>query len=473
MRKDNVPILEMSRRAFLHSSAHGLGLAALGSLLNSGQTSAMASSQHAPSAKRVISLFQSGGPSQMDLFDPKPNLQQERGKELPASIRGSQRITTMTSKQEALPILPSPYQFTKHGQSGIDMSELLPHLGRVADELCLIRSMHTEAINHDPAITFFQTGFPLAGRPAIGSWASYGLGTLNADLPAYLVLTSRSTAGGAQPLYSRLWNAGFLPTEHSGVKLRNTGDPVYYLADPPGIDRAMRRDILNDIAALNRAQHAVIGDPEIESRITQYEMAFRMQASVPELADISDEPESVLKLYGPNVRKPGSFARNCLLARRLAERDVRFVQLFHMGWDQHSKLTEALARQCLDTEQPTAGLIQDLKQRGLLDDTLVVWGGEFGRTVYAQDPGEKAGRDHHPRCFTQLMCGGGVKGGHVHGATDDFCYNITESPVHVHDLNATIMHLLGIDHKRLTYRFQGRDYRLTDVHGDVVNGILG
>ena len=257
------------------------------------------------------------------------------------------------------------------------------------------------------------------------------------------------------------------------MKLRNTGDPVYYLADPPGIDRAMRRDILNDIAALNRAQHAVIGDPEIESRITQYEMAFRMQASVPELADISDEPESVLKLYGPNVRKPGSFARNCLLARRLAERDVRFVQLFHMGWDQHSKLTEALARQCLDTEQPTAGLIQDLKQRGLLDDTLVVWGGEFGRTVYAQDPGEKAGRDHHPRCFTQLMCGGGVKGGHVHGATDDFCYNITESPVHVHDLNATIMYLLGIDHKRLTYRFQGRDYRLTDVHGDVVNGILG
>ncbi len=472
MKADDVSVLEMGRRAFLQSSAHGLGMAALGSLLQQGSASAAANGHHAPRAKRVISLFQSGGPSQMDLFDPKLRLKHAHGLELPPSIRGNQRITTMTSKQDALPILPSPYQFAKHGQSGIDMSDLLPHLSSVADELCVIRSMHTEAINHDPAITFFQTGFPLAGRPAIGSWASYGLGTLNADLPAYLVLTSRATAGGAQPLYSRLWHAGFLPTEHSGVKLRNTGDPVYYLADPPGIDRAMRRDILDDVAQLNREQHAVVGDPEIESRIAQYEMAFRMQASVPELADISDEPESVLKLYGPNVTTPGTFARNCLLARRLAERDVRFVQLFHMGWDQHAKLMEALPRQCRDTEQATAGLIQDLKQRGMLDDTLVVWGGEFGRTVYAQDPGEKAGRDHHPRCFTQLVCGGGVKAGHVHGETDDYCYNITQDPVHVHDLNATIMHLLGIDHERLTYRFQGRDYRLTDVHGTVVRGIL-
>jgi hypothetical protein len=421
----------------------------------------------------VIYLFMSGGPSQMDLFDPKPNLEKERGKELPKSVRGDQRITTMTSKQKSLPVLPSPYKFAKHGQSGMELSELLPHWGELADDLCVIRSMQTEAINHDPAITFFQTGFQLAGRPSIGSWVSYGLGAMNRDLPAYLVLTSRATAGGAQPLYSRLWDSGFLAAEHSGVKLRNTGDPVYFLDNPPGIDREMRRDMLDDMGKLNRVRHAILGDPAIESRTAQYEMAFRMQASLPELADISDEPEDVLKLYGPNVTKPGTYARNCLVARRLAERDVRFIQLSHMGWDQHAKLTEALPRQCRDTEQPTAGLIKDLKQRGLLDDTLIVWGGEFGRTTYAQDPGDKAGRDHHPRCFTQVLCGAGVKGGHIHGETDDFCYNVTKNPVHVHDLNATIMHLMGIDHEKLTFKYQGRNYRLTDVHGKVVAGILG
>jgi len=466
------PLL-LGRRSFLQTSAHGFGALALGSLLFDEEGEAATVVPENARVRRVIYLFMSGGPSQMDLLDPKPGLEKERGKELPESVRGDQRITTMTSVQKTLPVLPSPYKFEKHGQCGMELSELLPHWGEAADDLCLIRSMETEAINHDPAITFFQTGFQLAGRPSIGSWVSYGLGALNRDLPAYIVLTSRATAGGAQPLYSRLWDSGFLPAEHSGVKLRNTGDPVYYLHNPPGIDRGIRRDILDDVGALNRRRHAVVGDPAIESRIAQYEMAFRMQASVPELADISKEPEHVLKLYGPNVGKQGTFARNCLVARRLAERDVRFIQLFHMGWDQHEKLTEALPRQCRDTEQPVAGLIADLKQRGLLKDTLVVWGGEFGRTIYAQKPGDKAGRDHHPRCFTQMLAGAGVKNGHVHGATDDYCYNVAKDPVHVHDLNATLMHLLGVDHEKLTFKFQGRDYRLTDVHGKVVKDILG
>ena len=462
----------LGRRSFLQDSGHGLGALALGSLLFDKEGRAATVMPQNAKVRRVISLFMSGGPSQMDLLDPKPGLEKERGKELPPSVRGEQRITTMTSGQKELPVLPSPFKFSAHGQSGLELSELLPHWGDVADDLCVIRSMKTEAINHDPAITFFQTGFQLAGRPSIGSWVSYGLGALNRDLPAYIVLTSRSTSGGAQPLYSRLWNSGFLPAEHSGVKLRNTGDPVYFLENPPGIDRGIRRDTLDDLQRLNQKRHAVIGDPAIESRIAQYEMAFRMQASVPELADISKEPEHVLKLYGPNVGKQGSFARNCLVARRLAERDVRFIQLFHMGWDQHDKLKETLSRQCRDTEQPVAGLIKDLKQRGLLKDTLVVWGGEFGRTTYAQKPGNAAGRDHHPGCFTQMLAGAGVRGGHVHGATDDYCYNVTQDPVHVHDLNATLMHLLGVDHKRLTFKFQGRDYRLTDVHGQVVKKIL-
>ncbi len=465
----------MNRRIFLRTSAHGFGATALASLLcrESSAAAALFDQPHyLPKAKRAIFLFQSGGPSQMDLFDPKPELEKERGKELPASVRGKQRITTMTSGQKTLPVAPTKFKFAPRGESGIELSELLPRLSEVADDVCLIRTMHTEAINHDPAITFFQTGFQLAGRPSIGSWMSYGLGAMNRNLPAYVVLTSRSTSGGAQPLYSRLWSSGFLPTEHSGVKLRNTGDPVYFLANPPGIDGAMRRDILDDVAKLNRQQHAVVGDPEIESRIAQYEMAFRMQASVPDLADISGEPESVLNLYGPEVKKPGTYARNCLLARRLAERDVRFIQVFHMGWDQHDSLSTALPRQCRDTDHPTAGLIRDLKQRGMLDDTLIIWGGEFGRTIYAQKPGDKAGRDHHPRCFTTWLAGAGVKAGHIHGATDDYCYNIVKDPVHVHDLNATILHLMGVDHEKLTYKFQGRDYRLTDVHGKVVKGVL-
>ena len=466
---------EIHRRAFLQASAHGFGAAALGALLGGealGADSLLEKPHHEPRAKRVIYLFQSGGPSQADLFDPKPGLKEQAGKELPDSVRGSQRITTMTSGQKTLPILPAQYGFKRHGKSGLELSEQLPALGKVADELCLVRSMHTEAINHDPAITFFQTGSELAGRPSVGSWLSYGLGALNRDLPAYVVLTSRGGASDAQPLYSRLWDSGFLPTEHSGVKFRNTGDPVYFLSNPPGIDGGLRRDMLDDVARLNRRRLGVLGDPEIAARIAQYELAFRMQSSVPELADISGEPKGILDLYGPDVLKPGSFARNCLLARRLAERDVRCIQLFHMGWDHHFKLSQDLPRQCSDTDRATAGLITDLKQRGLLDDTLIVWGGEFGRTIYAQAPDKSRGRDHHPRCFTTLLAGAGVKKGHVHGSTDDFCYNIAEDPVHVHDLNATILHLLGIDHEKLTFKHQGRQYRLTDVHGKVVQGVL-
>ncbi len=466
---------EIHRRAFLQASAHGFGAAALGALLGGealGADSLLEKPHHEPRAKRVIYLFQSGGPSQADLFDPKPGLKEQAGKQLPDSVRGSQRITTMTSGQKTLPILPAQHAFKRQGKSGLELSEQLPALGKVADELCLVRSMHTEAINHDPAITFFQTGSQLAGRPSIGSWLSYGLGALNRDLPAYVVLTSRGGASDAQPLYSRLWDSGFLPTEHSGVKLRNTGDPVYFLSNPPGIDGGLRRDMLDDVASLNRKRLGVLGDPEIAARIAQYELAFRMQSSVPELADISGEPKGILDLYGPDVHKPGSFARNCLLARRLAERDVRFIQLFHMGWDHHFKLSQDLQRQCSDTDRATAGLITDLKQRGLLDDTLIVWGGEFGRTIYAQSPNKNRGRDHHPRCFTTLLCGAGVKRGHVHGSTDDYCYNIAEDPVHVHDLNATILHLLGINHEKLTFKYQGRQYRLTDVHGKVVGGVL-
>ena len=378
----------------------------------------------------------------------------------------------MTSTQKSLPVQPAGYSFRRHGQSGTSFSELIPNIGGMSDDVCVIRSMHTEAINHDPAITFFQTGSQLAGRPSIGSWISYGLGSVNKNLPSYIVLTSRGGSSDAQPLYSRLWASGFLPTEHSGVKLRSSGDPVHYLSNPPGIDSHIRRDILDDLKMLNEKQSSVIGDPEINSRIAQYEMAFRMQTSVPELVQISNEPESVLNLYGPDVKRPGSYAANCLLARRLAERGVNFIQLFHMGWDHHFKLSQNLPRQCKDTDQPTAGLIADLKQRGLLEDTLIVWGGEFGRTVYAQSPEKDGGRDHHPKCFTMLMSGGGVRGGYVHGETDDYSYNIIKDPVHVHDLNATIMHLMGIDHEQFTFSFQGRDYRLTDVHGKIVNKIM-
>ena len=461
----------LNRRTFLSGSAHGIGLTALGSLF-SNELNGASHLDHIARAKRVIYLFQSGGPSQIDLFDPKENLEKQRGKELPESVRMGQRITTMTSTQKSLPVHPTNYSFKKFGKSGTSFSELIPNIGSMSDDICLIRSLHTEAINHDPAITFFQTGSQLAGRPSIGSWISYGLGSENNNLPSYIVLTSRGGSSDAQPLYSRLWASGFLPTEHSGVKLRSSGDPVHYLSNPPGISDSIRRDILDDLKRLNEKQSSVIGDPEIDSRISQYEMAFRMQTSVPELVQISDEPESVLNLYGPDVKRPGSYAANCLLARRLAERGVNFIQLFHMGWDHHFKLSENLPRQCKDTDKPTAGLIADLKQRGLLDDTLIIWGGEFGRTVYAQSPEKNGGRDHHPKCFTMMMAGGGVKGGYVHGETDDYCYNITKDPVHVHDLNATIMHLMGVNHEEFTFNFQGRDYRLTDVHGRIVNKII-
>jgi hypothetical protein len=411
----------------------------------------------------------------MDLFDPKPMMEKQRGKDLPQSIRNGQRLTTMSSGQKNFPIAPSIFKFARQGKSGQWMSDVLPHLSKEADELCFIKSMHTEAINHDPAITFCQTGHQLAGRPSIGSWLSYGLGTENKELPSYVVMTSWGTGRpNDQPLYDRLWGAGFLPTQHQGVKFRNSGDPVLYLSDPKGINRTMRRGMLDEIASLNRKDRQVVGDPEIDARISQYEMAFRMQTSVPELTDVSKEPKHILDSYGPDVLKPGTYAANCLLARRMAERDVRCIQLFHMGWDHHGGLPNAVKGQCRDVDQPTAALIADLRQRGLLEDTLIVWGGEFGRTIYSQGKltATNYGRDHHPRCFSVFLAGAGVKKGFSLGTTDDYCYNITEDPVHVHDLNATIMHLLGVDHKKLTYPFQGRDFRLTDIHGHVVKKIL-
>ena len=471
---------DITRRTFLQRAASGIGLAALGGLLGAPRADAAATMlpgfpNFPPKAKRIIYLFQSGAPSQMDLFDPKPELAKRRGEDLPESIRKGQRLTTMTSGQKSFPVAPSIFKFELHGKSGAWFSELMPHMAERADDWCIIRSLHTEAINHDPAITFMQTGSQLAGRPSIGAWMSYGLGSENSELPAYVVLTSFGTGRkDDQPLYDRLWSAGFLPAKYQGVKFRNKGEPVHYLNNPPGMDRAMRRGTLDELAALNAHRHDALGDPEIQTRIAQYELAFRMQASVPELADISKEPQSVLDSYGPEVRTPGTYAANCLLARRLCERDVRFVQLFHMGWDQHFNLPNAIRGQCRDTDQPTAALLADLKQRGLLDDTLIVWGGEFGRTTYSQGTltATNYGRDHHPRCFTVLMAGAGVKTGQTFGATDDFCYNITENPVHVHDLNATILHLMGVTHTRLTYRAQGRDFRLTDIHGELVKGII-
>ena len=465
---------ELNRRTFLKTSAHGFGVLGLGSLLAK-DDGMLIGTHHKPKAKRIIYMFQSGAPSQMDLFDPKPDLGERFSEDLPDSIRMGQRITGMTSGQKTLPVAPSIFKFAQHGQSGAWLSELLPHTAKVADDLCIIKSMHTEAINHDPAITFFQTGHQLAGRPSIGSWMSYGLGSSNKDLPTYVVLTSRGTGRpNDQPLYDRLWGSGFISTQHAGVKFRNTGDPVLYLSNPDGVDRPMRRDMLDDLASLNGERHQIVGDPEIEARIAQYEMAFRMQASVPELTDVKGESQEVLDLYGPEVKKPGSYAANCLLARRLAERDVRFIQLFHQGWDHHGGLPKALKGQCSDTDHPTAGLLTDLKQRGMLEDTLLVWGGEFGRTTYCQGKltRENYGRDHHPKCFSMWMAGAGIKKGITIGKTDDYCYNILEDPIHVHDLNATILHLLGVDHERLTYRFQGRQFRLTDVHGKLIKQAL-
>ncbi|MGH8247556.1 MAG: DUF1501 domain-containing protein [Gammaproteobacteria bacterium] len=454
----------------------GLGRAALASLFardfQSGD--ALEKLPHfAPKAKRVIYLFQHGAPSQLDLFDYKPNLLRLRGTELPDSIRKGQRLTGMTAYQANFPTAPSIFRFEPHGQSGIWLSELLPHTSKVADELCLVKSMSTEAINHDPAVTFFQTGFQLAGRPSIGSWISYGLGSANGDLPAFVVMVSQGT-GGTQALADRTWGSGFLPSVHQGVRFRAGASPVLYLNNPDGYSDSARRRFLDDLARLNSLKFEDSPDPEINTRIAQYEMAFRMQSSVPALADMSQEPEATFEMYGPDSRKPGTYAANCVLARRLAERGVRFIQLFHRGWDQHGNLPREIRGQCQETDQPSAALIRDLKQRGMLEDTLVVWGGEFGRTVYSQGTltEDNYGRDHHPRCFAVWLAGGGIKGGLTYGETDDFSYNIVTDPVDVHDLHATILHCLGVDHTKLTFKFQGRHYRLTDVHGRVIRPIL-
>jgi hypothetical protein len=427
----------------------------------------------AAKAKRVIFLTQSGGPSQIELFDEKPELAKWAGKELPDSVRQGQRLTAMTANQKQL-ILPSRTQFLRHGQSGASVGEWLPHLGKVADDICIIKSMHTEQINHAPAMTFLLTGHQLPGRPSVGGWASYGLGSTNRNLPDYIVLISKMQRPSDQPLYDHYWGNGFLPSRYQGVKLRNSKEPVLYLQDPDGLPRELRRGMLDGLKDLNQMRQNETGDPEIGTRIRQYEMAYRMQTSVPELTDLSDELEETFELYGADSRRPGSYAANCILARRLAERGVRFIQLFHPDWDHHSRLTSWCTARCRDTDQPSAALIQDLKRRGMLEDTLVVWGGEFGRGVAGQGDWQspEAGRDHHPRCFTMWMAGAGIKPGLTYGRTDDFSYNVVENGVHVHDLQATILQQLGIDHERLTYRFQGRDFRLTDVHGKVVKGIL-
>ena len=473
----------LGRRTFLGTSGTAASTAALAMLLGRDARAAaeplpkgavLPALHFAPRAKRVIYLFQSGGPSQIELLDPKPGLAARHGSELPDSIRNGQRLTGMTSGQKSFPVIASKYGFQPCGESGTPVSELLPHTGRIVDRLCLVRSMHTEAINHDPAITFLQTGSQQPGRASFGAWLSYGLGSEADDLPSFVVMLSRGSGMDTnQGLLERLWGAGFLPSSHQGVKLRASGDPVLYLADPPGVSRQLRRSMLDGLARLHALQQARDGDPEIASRVVQYEMAFRMQASVPELTDLSAEPASTFERYGPESRKPGTFAANCLLARRLVERGVRFVQLYHRGWDHHGKLMSNIPKQCHDIDQPQAALVEDLAARGLLDETLVVWAGEFGRTAYGQGGLiEDYGRDHHGRCFSIWMAGGGVKPGLVHGVTDDFSYNILDKPVHVHDLNATLLHLLGVDHERLTYRFQGRDYRLTDVHGKVVHDLI-
>ena len=468
----------LARRAFLKRSTGGLGAMALASLLQ--ESPAVAADQstavtHPARAKRVIYMFQSGAPSQQDLFDHKPLMQDYFDKDLPAEVRNGQRLTTMSSGQSRFPIAPTRYQFQQHGESGAWLSELLPHIATIADEACFVKSMHTEAINHDPAMTFFQTGAQIAGRPSMGAWVSYGLGSLNENLPTYVALSSRGSGRpSCQPLYDRLWGSGFLPTVYAGVKFRGQGDPVLYLSNPQGVDRELRRQLLDDINRINAENQAVYQDPEIDTRIAQYELAYRMQASVPELIDFRDEPKHILDMYGPDVHRRGSYAYNALLARRMLERGVGFVQTFHMGWDQHSNLSGQLPGQCRDADQPSAALVQDLKQRGMLDDTLVVWGGEFGRTIYCQGKLTRAnyGRDHHPRCFTIWMAGGGIKPGTTYGETDDFSYNIVRDPVHVHDLHATMLHLMGVDHERLTYRYQGRNFRLTDVHGELIDGIM-
>ncbi len=475
--------LGLSRRQFLNRFGLGLGGIALANLMNpvgafadikqAPDNGILKGQLHfAPKAKRVIYLFMSGGPSQLETFDYKPLLNERNGEQLPDSVRKGQRLTGMSGNQASLPMAGSIYKFGQHGKNGAWVSELLPHTAKVVDDLCIVRSMFTEAINHDPAVTFLQTGSQLSGRPSIGSWVHYGLGSDNENLPSFVVLITKGKSG--QPLYSRLWGSGFLPSRHQGVQFRAGKEPVLYLSDPDGVDSDGRRLMLDRLRELHEHNAAKQQDAEIDTRIAQYEMAYRMQTSVPEVMDLSGEPQSVFDMYGPDVKKPGSFAANCLQARRLAERGVKFIQLYHQGWDQHGGLPSGIKRQCQETDQPAAALVQDLKRRGLLDDTLVVWGGEFGRTNYSQGKLTAAnyGRDHHPRCFSIWMAGGGVKPGTVYGETDEFGYNVTSKGVHVHDFHATMLHLLGIDHERLTYKYQGRYFRLTDVHGHVVKDIL-
>ena len=468
----------MSRRRFLNQFGMGLGAVALNDLVKGDLAAddikggAMNQLHHPAKAKRVIFLFQSGGPSQIDLWDHKPHLNKIQGEQLPESIRKGQRLTGMSGNQSSFPLVGSPFKFKQHGESGQWMSELLPHTAGIADRMCVVNSMYTEAINHGPGVTFLQTGSQFPGRPSIGAWLSYGLGTANRNLPSFVVMVTKNKGG--QPLVSRLWGSGFLPARHQGVRFRSGKDPVLYLNNPAGIDRASRKRMLDAIDALHQMQLEKQTDPLLETRIAQHELAFNMQASIPDVVDVSGESKETLEMYGPDVQKPGSFAANCLLARRLAEKDVKFIQLYHQGWDQHGGLPGGIRNQCRETDQPSAALVKDLAARGMLDDTLVVWAGEFGRTNYCQGKfsGGNFGRDHHPRCFSLWMAGGGVKPGGQHGKTDEFGYNVVEDGVHVHDLQATMLHLLGINHERLTYRHQGRRYRLTDVHGEVVQGIL-
>ncbi len=483
---------KLDRRRFLTKTTLGLGALALGSLYGAdkllgasptakkdpilsedSQEAILNALPHfAPKAKRVVFLFMSGGPSQFETWDYKPKLTDMFGKDLPDSVRKGQRLTGMSANQSSLPIAPSIYKFNPHGKSNTMVSELLPHTAKVVDELCIIKSLWTDAINHDPAITFFQTGNQLPGRPSIGSWISYGLGSDNQNLPAFISLISKN--GSGQPLYSRLWGSGFLPSKFEGVQFRGGKDPVLFLNNPEGYDGKDRKEMLDYLNQLNHVQESAYGDPEIENRMAQYEMAYRMQTSVPEVMDVTGESEEVFDLYGPDSRNPGTYAANCLLARKLLQKDVKFVQLYHQGWDQHGGLPDGIKNQCKNTDQATAALVMDLKRTGMLEDTLVIWGGEFGRTVYSQGQltPTSYGRDHHPRCFTMWMAGAGVKPGITFGETDDFSYNITQNPVHVHDFQATLMHLMGVDHEKFTYKYQGRRFRLTDVHGNVVKDIL-
>jgi len=478
----NSTLSPLNRRQLLNRFGMGLGGIALADLLGKSKSHAaterpdlggiLPTSHIAPKAKRVIFLFQSGGPSHLDLFDHKPLLNKMHGQELPDEVRAGQRLTGMSGNQSSLPLAGTPFKFSRHGQSGQLFSETLPHTAGIADDICVVKSMYTEAINHGPGVTFLQTGSQIPGRPSIGAWLQYGLGTDNANLPAFVVMTSKNRSG--QPLVSRLWGSGFLPSRYQGVRFRSGKDPVLYLSNPDGVSRDSRRLMLDRLRDLHEHQLEGTPDAAIQTRISQYEMAFNMQASVPEVTDFSDESDATFDAYGKDSRDPGTFAANCLMARRLAERGVKFIQLYHQGWDQHGGVLSGIKRQCLDTDQASAALVRDLKQRGLLDETLVIWGGEFGRTNYCQGKLTETsfGRDHHPRCFSLWMAGGGIKGGTSYGQTDDFGYNVTEGGVHVHDFHATILHLLGIDHEQLTYRFQGRRFRLTDVHGHVVKDIL-